>query len=169
MSDRTLVTGATGAQGGAVARALLEFVTSEEFQTERSRRFGMLPSRGNLLHAPEQVFAETWQFAIGRAAHRQAMRLGRSLPSSESWLASRVFGRMAIFSCSSASQCRVFKNMSALPCMPRYLLFTHSESPTATTRACSLSFTGSVISLLAASMSGTGPTLSLSSCDASPL
>lgn len=72
------------------SKAFIEHVTSSEFLGARCRRFGVLPARIDLLDELDLVFPETWQFRLASAANRQAMKLGRTLPTSDRWLVARA-------------------------------------------------------------------------------
>jgi NAD(P)-dependent dehydrogenase (short-subunit alcohol dehydrogenase family)/ABC-type glycerol-3-phosphate transport system substrate-binding protein len=74
----------------SLALAFVEHVTSTEFATAHCRKFGVLPARLDVLQELDEVLKDAWQFDIARAAKRQALTLGRTMPSSDRWLAARA-------------------------------------------------------------------------------
>jgi ABC-type glycerol-3-phosphate transport system substrate-binding protein len=74
----------------SLALAFVEHVTSTEFATAHCRKFGVLPARLDVLQELDEVLKDAWQFDIARAAKRQALTLGRTMPSSDRWLTARA-------------------------------------------------------------------------------
>ncbi len=64
---------------------LVRQLSEREFQTAWARTFGRMPARRDLLAEIDLVFEPPWQFAIARAAKRQALDLGRALPNAARW------------------------------------------------------------------------------------
>jgi hypothetical protein len=73
------------APDAALAYDLLEHVSGREFQLAWAQTFGRLPARRDLLSQIDVVFEADWQFAIARAAKKQALDYGRALPQAARW------------------------------------------------------------------------------------
>lgn len=73
------------APDAALAYEMLEHVSGREFQMAWARTFGRLPARRELLTEIDLVFEPDWQFAIARAAKKQAIDFGRALPRAARW------------------------------------------------------------------------------------
>ncbi|MEO6461775.1 MAG: extracellular solute-binding protein [Candidatus Eisenbacteria bacterium] len=68
-----------------LAFELVKHLSEREFQVAWARTFGRMPARRDLLAEIDILFEPPWQFAIARAAKKQALDFGRVLPHAARW------------------------------------------------------------------------------------